>query len=350
MLRHDSPSPDTTGRRAVSVDRESPVMNAEIRDYSEAGARRHGLAGNGTLLNLDRAEFEANFNRNFFEVQHQLADHPLFQIPRLLELADEMTKKWPKDIYFDAGVDDIGQRWSGAPADITVEDLMRRIETSKAWIDFKSAERSKEYGKVLNTIICDILKISGRQLEKNMRRKQMAIFVTSPNRISTYHIDSEVNFLLQIRGEKEISLFDRKDREVLPEVEIERSWTVDVNAAVYKPHLQDRATVFKLRPGNGVHIPVNSPHWVKNGNNISVSAAILYHSWDSAYYNLYSTNYYLRRMGLNPTPPFQSKLLDALKQPVGAAIQAYRTARFGNLRNIGPNADGIPDRTPDDAF
>lgn len=327
-------------------------MNTEARELQgiEGAARPHAAAAAGRILQLDQARFDADFNKNFFEVQHQLADHPLFQIPRLLELADEMTKKWPKDIYFDAGVDEIGQRWNGAPADITVEDLMRRIETSKAWIDFKSAERSAEYGKVLNTIMCDILRVSGRQLEKKMRRKQMAIFVTSPNRISTYHIDSEVNFLLQIRGEKEISLFDRKDRDVLPEEEIERSWTIDVNAAIYKPQLQDRATVFKLKPGNGVHIPVNSPHWVKNGNNISVSAAILYHSWDNAYYNLYSTNYYLRRMGLKPTPPFQSKFLDALKQPFGMGVQAYRTARFGRLRNIGPNAEGIPDRTPDDAF
>ncbi|GAC1622017.1 MAG: hypothetical protein NVS9B10_05530 [Nevskia sp.] len=171
-----------------------------------------------------------------------------------------MQAQWPKDIYYDHGVDDIGARWRSTPPDLSVEDMLARLETSKAWIDFKSAERSREYGKILNHCIRDLLRISGRELERTMSRKQMAIFVTSPNRISTYHMDSEANFLLQLRGEKTINIFRRDDPEVVTEPEKERFWTVDTNAAIYKPELQHRADPFRLRPGNGVHIPVNAPH------------------------------------------------------------------------------------------
>jgi hypothetical protein len=161
----------------------------------------------------------------------------------------------------------------------------------------------------------------------------MAIFITSPNRLSTYHIDSECNFLLQIRGRKEISVFDRYDREVLPEEEIERSWAADTNAAIYKPELQSHADVVTLAPGIGVHIPVNAPHWVQNGSDISVSVAILYHWWNSAYANVYAANYLLRKkFHMTPTPPFRSPLLDAIKQPVGAAFLWARNLRHGPLR------------------
>lgn len=303
--------------------------------------------GDQRLLSIDLERFRLDFNRKHFEVTHQLTGHPLFQIPRLLELAREMSAKWPKDIYYDHGVTNIGERWRTQPAELSVEETLERLETSKGWIDFKSAERSREYGKVLNTCIRDLLRVSGRQLESSMRRKQMAIFITSPNRLSTYHMDSEVNFLLQLRGEKKISIFPKGDAEVVLETEKERFWTVDPNAAIYKPQLRNRADVVDLRPGIGVHIPVNAPHWVQNGNNISVSVAILYHSWPHAYANLYAANHLLRRrLGMTPTPPFKSRFIDTLKQPLGAAALHLWALRHGAARDSSGNAAGILDRTP----
>jgi len=49
----------------------------------------------------------------------------------------------------------------------------------------------------------DILEVSGHELERNMRYKKVDVFVTSPKRVTTYHIDSESGFLLQIAGSKE---------------------------------------------------------------------------------------------------------------------------------------------------
>ncbi len=317
-----------------------------------AAAAAKPIAGSGVsppraLLKIDQARFDEDFNRRHFMVAHELAEHRLFQIPRLLELAKEMSEKWPNDIYFDLGVTDIGARWSPDPETVSVEDTIKRIETSKAWIDLKSAERSLEYGKVLNACMRDLLQVSGRELEKTMRRKQMAIFITSPNRIATYHMDSEVNFLLQLKGRKQISIFRADDPEVVPETEKEKFWTVDSNAAVYKPALQDRAEIVDLVPGVGVHIPVNAPHWVKNGDNVSVSVALLYHSYPGAYANRYAANHLLRRrLGMTPTPPFRNRFLDTIKQPLGAATLALWAMKNKPAHDPAGNAEGIPDRTP----
>ena len=284
-------------------------------------------------LKIDPRQFASKFNDQHFLVEHSLQNYPLFELPRLLELANEVAHKWPRDLYYDLGVTNVGQRWESRANSFPVEETIRNIESSGAWVILNSAERNPEYAKVLDRCICDLLLVSGRQLKKKMRRTQLAIFITSPNRLSTYHIDSECNFLLQIRGRKDISLFSKHDREVLPEEEIERSWFVDTNAAIYKPELQHHADVITLSPGVGVHIPVNAPHWLQNGDNISVSAAILYHWWNGAYANLYAANYILRkRLHLNPTPPFRSKALDLLKQPLGMACIWARTAKYGPLR------------------
>jgi hypothetical protein len=285
------------------------------------------------VLRIDSSQFASKFNKQHFLVEHSLQAHPLFEIPRLLKLAKEVAEKWPEDLYYDCGVTDIGQRWDMKNNKFQVDEAMSNIESSGAWIDLKSAERSPEYGKLLDKCISDLLQISGRQLKKKMRRTQLAIFITSPNRVSTYHIDSECNFLLQIRGNKKISLFSKYDREVLPEEEIERSWAADPNAAIYKLELQNHADVVTLSPGAGVHIPVNAPHWVQNGAEVSVSAAILYHWWNREYANVYAANYILRKkLHINPTPPFRSTLLDAIKQPLGAAYLRQRNARHGPLR------------------
>ena len=298
-------------------------------------------------MEIDPQRFAEHFNRRHFEFRHRLAAHPLFQLPRLLELAREMAAERPKDVYYDAGVTDIGSRWGVSPGQFPVDETIQRLESAGAWIDLKAVERSAPYAAVLNGCISDVLQISGRQLERTMRRKEMTIFLTSPRRISTYHIDSECNFLVQLQGTKSISLFSKDDREVLPEEEIERSWAADTNAAIYKPHLQDRADVVKLRPGGGVHIPVNAPHWVQNDDNISISVAILYHSWHGAYRNLYAANHCLRKLGFSPRPPFQSALVDSLKRPLGAATMRYLSLRYGGpLRDPAPNAPGVYDITP----
>lgn len=285
-------------------------------------------------LRIDPHDFAEGFNVRQFPVTHSLAENPLFSLPNLLSLAERVAGVARSEVYYDLGVTDVGQRWSSTPPAATLRATLERINAAGAWIDIKSAELDPPYARVLDCCIGDLLAISGPELKRKMRRTQMAIFITSPNRLSTYHIDSECNFLLQIRGRKQISIFDKFDREVLPEEEIERSWTVDTNAALYKPHLQNRADVVMLSPGMGVHIPVNAPHWVQNGDDVSVSAAILFHWWNSEYANVYAANYCLRqKLGLHPRPPRESAVTDLVKQPLGAAFSRLRRMRHGPLRS-----------------
>jgi hypothetical protein len=126
-------------------------------------------------------------------------------------------------------------------------------------------------------------------------------------------MDRECNFLLQISGSKMLHVFDREDRDILPEAEVERFWAVDNNAPVYRPQFQNRATSYHMTAGTGVHIPVNFPHWLQNDNNISVSLSVNFQFLDSRRANLYRFNYFLRKAGIRPSSPGGHPARDAAK-------------------------------------
>ncbi|HEX8806366.1 MAG TPA: hypothetical protein VF741_05425, partial [Candidatus Aquilonibacter sp.] len=179
--------------------------------------------------------FASNFDRKPFAFQHRLAEHPLFAPERLLQLAQQMAKD-PRDVYYDAGEVRVDQRWDQVPAcDLPIDALLNRIETMGAWVILRHAEKDPEYAALLDACMDEIEELSGYDLRRVSKLRNAIVFINSPNRISSYHIDRECNCLLQVRGTKTVHIFDREDRDVLSETEIERFWTVDNNAAVYKP-------------------------------------------------------------------------------------------------------------------
>jgi hypothetical protein len=284
------------------------------------------------VLEEEAATYRANFNRNTFAFRHRLAGHPLFEMPRLIQLA-QTCKKHPKarsdEVYFDTGDVKVDQRWDQTPRpEMPPEEVLERIQTSGAWMMIRRAELVDDYRVILEDCMNEIQDLLQIDLDAVMKVKNAIVFITSPGRVTTYHIDRECNFLLQISGDKAASVFDKTDRLVLPEEEIERYWAVDNNAAVYKPHLQERATVHKMTPGTGIHIPVNAPHWVKNGNSPSVSLSINFEYKAKTRSDVYRANFFLRRLGLRPVPPGQSEVRDRAKRLV---LPALREAfRLGN--------------------
>jgi hypothetical protein len=287
-------------------------------------------------IGAEDGQLSRDFDREHFEIAHNLVNHPLLQLPELMKLAERTMKNRPEGVYYDAGKDiEIGQRWDQMPKKtFSLTESLERIETCGAWFLFKDVQNDPEYKAFLGEGWQKIKDAIDPNIGPTIKREDALIFVTSPKRIATYHIDRECSFLLQIRGTKTIHVFDRADREVLPEEEIERFWSADNNAPRYRPELQGRATSYKLRPGNGVHIPVNCPHWVENDDNISVSLNVNIQFKDTLRANTYKMNHMLRQIGITPKPRGQSPTLDFVKAhtivPVIAARSGLR--RLSSLR------------------
>jgi hypothetical protein len=304
-----------------------PSKKLEIKAVSMEGQMYRQVLASGTskpleatgrsrsnkLMELEQESFAKLFNHKPFAFTHRLSGEPLLELDKIRELARSLEVH-PGELYADIDVTRVDQRWDQSARPTTsMASLVDRIGCSNAWIIIRHAERDPRYRALLERGMNEIREASGGELPRGSRRENAIIFVTSPQRISTYHIDRECNFILQIHGEKHIYIFDQNDREVLPEEELERFWAIDNNAATYKPQYQHRCQMFHLRPGTGVHVPVNAPHWVQNGDETSITLSLNFQFSEMERANKYRANYYLRRLGFTPTPPGKSAIRDSIK-------------------------------------
>jgi hypothetical protein len=265
-------------------------------------------------------------HRRAFQVSHGLANHPLFKIDTLIGVAQEAAQR-RHDLYFDAGDVALTDKWGKIPVpEMPVSEVIHRIETAGAWIIMKHVEVDPRYKQVLDEWADFVRQLAGPEGAKMLRNPEMLVMITSPKRITPYHFDAEVNFLVQIHGTKDLWVCDPHDRSITTEEEIERYYAVSITSANYKPHAEERAARFTLRPGDAVHIPTYGAHWVKNHDNVSVSLSLNFElpRWYQA--DIYQANHYLRRIGLSPRPPGQSRISDTLKS---CSMATIRNARKG---------------------
>ena len=179
----------------------------------------------------------------------------------------------------------------------------------------KRVEQDPEYNALLNRMLDDVQAYS-EPLDPGMFDRAGAIFISSPGSVTPYHLDAEYNFLFQLRGAKTISVFDQDDRSILSEKELEeRAGLGQMHRnMVFQDEYQQKAMVFKLRPGFALHVPSTAPHWVKNGPNVSISFSAGFMTRSAQRKELIRRfNGGLRRLGLRPAPVGRCGFCDEMK-------------------------------------
>ena len=140
------------------------------------------------------------------------------------------------------------------------------------------------------------------------------ILIASPHRTTAYHIDSDVNYLFQVAGDKFFAVFDQTDRTLVTDEELECFFNGDLSAAHFKPDREADATTYDLKAGFGVHVPWLAPHWARNGGQVSIAVSC---NFDLAPVQrlsaIYKTNHRLRSIGLKPTSPRDGSWSDGAK-------------------------------------
>lgn len=284
---------------------------------------------NGDIFQLDAAEFTSRFNHKPYLFNHKLAGHHLFSLSRLIELA----KHHPENLVeYNAGNIPVSIDARLTPRNgLSIEETIRRIEECSSWMVIKRIESDPEYNELLNNCL-DELETHTDGLEPGMFERAASVFISSPGSVTPYHIDHETNFLLQIRGSKILHTFNKEDRSILPAHELEdyHSSSTLFRNLIFKDEFQLKSNPFELTPGKVVHVPSTTPHWVKNGDAVSISfsAAFQTKATDRVR-NVHRFNAILRSKGLEPTPPGESAMLDAAKD------FGYRVFRRGRRILIG---------------
>jgi Cupin-like domain len=280
------------------------------------------------LLDIDGETIRAGFNRAPFLIRHRLASHPLFSLQRLIELANRLPEEKVK--YNGADISVATGLYEGPRTGLSIQETIRQIEECRSWMVIKNVELDPEYRQLLDRCMDEVQHFS-EPIYPGMFRREGFIFISSPGSVTPFHMDPEHNFLLQIRGKKQINIWDSKDRSVLSEITLEKYFSEVDRQIAFKEEYQQKASIFELTPGTGLHFPVVAPHWVRNGDEVSVSFSITFRTPASERRRVvYCVNAGLRGKGLNPTPPGASVFRDLAKYYGYQARSRIRRALGGH--------------------
>ncbi len=271
-------------------------------------------------LTFDKAVAKEKFPFSPFPVKHPLVDEPLFELENLLELSKRLS---PESVEYNAGNLDVNQDPNKTPATgLSVQDTIARIRDQQSWMVLKNVEVDPDYKKLMDLLLDTFESDAQNKVGKTSLRESF-IFITSPKSVTPYHIDPEHNFLLQIRGDKKIHIWDPKDRNVISEDSVEKFFVGGVHRnQEYHEKFKESELTFVLKPGDGLYFPVAAPHWVENLDEVSVSFSITFRSeWSERNARIYQAKHWLRNKGFKPTPVGKKPVRD------NALDLVYRVAR-----------------------
>ena len=274
------------------------------------GAAASVESGHG-LLQMDAPLFRKCFDRKPFLLGHQLVGNPLFELPRLLRLAQTLPEA---NVEYNAGDIPVNLAPESTPRNgLSAEETIRRIAQCKSWLVLKYVEHDPDYRALLHQCLAEVARHS-EAVRPGMCLAQAFIFISSPGSVTPYHMDPEHNFLLQIRGSKQIHLFDGRDPAILSARELEQHYGGGHRNLVYRDELQRKGWKFDLTPGFGLHFPVAFPHYVKNGAEVSISFSITFRTPDiERRSDTHNFNAWLRRRGVQPAAVGRHPLRDHMK-------------------------------------
>ena len=274
-------------------------------------AAAHG--GADPWLELDPGACAEAIGRRELAVRHNLADDPLLCLEAIADLADSLPSRAVErhqarqPLLVPGGCPDLA-----GPASETV----RTIGTNGCWMVLWNIEQNPRYRRLLDAILDEAAPLLPAR-EGGMGRREAFLFLSTPLAVTPVHFDPEHNFLLQIRGSKEVQVGRFPDR-AWERRELDRYHDGGHRNLVEVP---PRSSAFQMLPGDGVYLYPWVPHWVLNGPAVSISLSITFRTRRSERVeHVHLLNGRLRRHGLSPRPAGESELVDRLKAALASFV------------------------------
>jgi hypothetical protein len=284
------------------------------------------------ILQIDWQSFADALSREPLGVHHNQADHPLFTLEAIAALADRLppgsTERHAakQERLVPGGAPDIG----GPPSETVLG-----IEESGCWMVLWYIEQDSDYKELLDACLDPVAAHLGDK-EGAMCQREAFLFLSAPNAVTPLHFDPEQNFLLQVRGQKDMNVcrFPNESDQLR---ELERYYGGGHRNLEAMP---TESETFRLEPGMGVYVPSFFPHWVQNGPRASISLSITFRTQASRRVErVHKINARLRHLGLTPVAPNVSPLRDRLKDLTYTALRGWKDPRSRLKRG---NTDGKP--------
>jgi hypothetical protein len=268
-----------------------------------------------TRLSLDPATFAENFDKRGFHLEHQLSGHPLLELPAIAALSQRLPANL---LEWNAEQDGAFTEPNKLhPHHMSCADTILNLEQQPARVLLLSIENDPPYKKLLDELLDQIEPLTQRS-HPGMWQRQAFIFLSSKAAYTPFHFDPDYNFLLQIRGQKTIFMWDPADRYVLPASAIDgyyagagRNPSYANRDQKYREEFMQRAWRLPMRAGQGVHFPLHAPHAVMTESDVSISLSITFRTTRSQVGAMvHGANWHVRRFGITPPEPGRSRFWD----------------------------------------
>jgi hypothetical protein len=285
-----------------------------------------------TGLNIPPDRLANGLGDKPFAVTHELMDNPLLTLEAIAELADYL----PADTNVEHNLGDVPEVLPDGEAprlDLSPGEIVRTIDSNRCWMVLKRIEDHPAYAELLEHTLSEVT-ASVEAKEGLVRKREGFIFISAPNSVTPTHIDPEYNFLLQIRGSKEMVVGEYADP-ATENHEVERYYGGGHRNLQALP---EGAQTFPLAPGDGVFVPLHAPHVVRSGPDPSISLSVTWNTDESQRMGMvHAFNSKLRTLRLSPAPPGRRPGVDRAKAGTWiAARSAVRGVR--RLRSREPAA------------
>ena len=266
----------------------------------------------GDQTKVFEAESLSQLGKNYpalpCRLKHTLMHHDLFRIEALQELADNLD---PSLVEYNRGDVNVELDPSNTPHNgLSIRDTLGSIAECSSWAVLKQVQHHPEYSALLDECLEAIEPVVFPHTGAYENREAF-IFISSPGAVTPYHMDPEHNILMQISGQKFMHLFPRGDERYCSQEAHEAFHTGGHRNLNYDKAFEDGGEVYELNEGDAVYVPVTAPHWVQNGESVSLSLSVTWRSKMSRREShLHKINKNIRKLGLRPPHPGERQLRD----------------------------------------
>lgn len=306
----------------------SPGRYAELLESGHRSGSR--------MLELDPGLLARHYNRQPFPFTHRLAANEYFALPRLFDLCRRMD---PRQIQYrvgeipgDAHFDSAFERYREG---LSLADVLDRFEETRAYVVIYNPELDPACRVVIEGVLAEIAAYT-EPFDPVMTWYSTYIFISTRDAVTPYHMDREMNFLFQVRGNKRVQLWNPADPAIMTDQEKDLLLAHVGERPVFRESFEAKAQTFELQAGMGVHHPFIAPHRVYTDSSLSVTLAVTYRTRGSDIRaDAHTFNAKLRGLGWRPVPVGRKPLLDRWKAESLRLTRRTRNAVRG--RQAGPD-------------
>jgi hypothetical protein len=260
---------------------------------------------------IGQIPFDDAFPGRSMGFTHDLQQDDRLTLAAVAELADRLPRR---SVIADTAAQPLLVPQGGPPRGALERpgDVIRDLQNANAWLTLLNVEDDPGMAELMNTYLDQLESgMSAKQGKRVKMRKRVAfVFVSSPNSVTPVHFDIEHSLLMQVSGQKTVSI-GRFESDAARRHEFDRYWDGSHGRI---ETLQPEVAAYSMTPGRGVYIPPGTPHWVHNGPAISLSVTLTYFTAATVRENrVEDFNSHLRRRHMTPREPGRSAAVDAAK-------------------------------------